>query len=224
VNIRNITILLLIPFIQYSLAEEMKAQTAFKTNLAIPLAHLVDSKNFGGGFNFGIDTRVLYNSALRITAHRSKIIFSNPELDFDAVSSSDRYEEFLKDGLRLGFKQYNNKDDERFVFIGEYVGFYTDVMYARRKEVMYKFKQGVGISDEKTLDKKGVFLAGGLSFGYTFNFNNFIIESNMGIGAAFNAKKFLVDNPTGLYFRQFDLWLIHSTTWHFELHVGYVFE
>ena len=214
-------LLLLLLIIQIN---DIKAQIAVRGNLALPLSPLVYSEIFGGGFDIGVDTKVLPNKSLRISAHSNKLFFSKPKRNANEFTGSVNFDQIQKYGLRLGFKSYLFKEDKEFEFNGIYLGFFTDIMYASRKKISYEYQQGVETNRKKLIDKKDILPAGGLNVGYTLDFNNIIVEPNFEIGAALNTRQFISDKPTAGFgdWRKLDQIIIHLTTWHFELHVGYV--
>ncbi len=217
--------LVLLIFLFAFQVNSMKAQTALRFNLALPVSPFVTSGISGGGFDLGVDTRVFSHSTLRISAHNNKIYLRKNEPDLYKASSTGFKDQLQKNGLRLGFKSYRNQTEEEFGFKGFYLGFFVDLMYARVQYINDEYTHGVRTTREVSFDSKGFFPAAGLNLGYTFNFNNFIIEPNLGVGAAFNTKNFIPEGPsTGLLdFRDIEPMVLHASTWHFELHIGYVF-
>lgn len=198
----------------------LPAQIVLKTNVVIPIANVIDSKNYGGGFDISLDIRLFPKNVLRISAYQHKQIMQNSMPDFNAMASSSKLDYFNKDGLRIALKNYMKKGEEASIPFGFYWGVFIDIMYAQRTIINRTWEKSVGYSENKLFEAKGLFWGAGINAGYTFKLKRFIIEPNVGLGRCFFPKKFITDEKDS-FVPDLDRFFINLTVCHVELHIGW---
>ncbi|MDX9848042.1 MAG: hypothetical protein RBT74_13750 [Tenuifilaceae bacterium] len=204
------------------IAVQGRGQYSVRTNLLLPVSHMVNAENYGLGFSLGVESVVTPQGVLRVSFHHQNQIISNSKPDYSAIASETAYDYIAKTGFRAGYKRYYKPAESNFLPNGFYIGAFTDLMYAHRILTKQVYTQETGLTEQTPIDKAGLFLGGGLSAGYTFTIGQFIIEPNVGIGLCFNPGSFS-GNSTNTFFSNLDPMPMHFSVWHLELHLGWVF-
>lgn len=204
------------------IAVPLIGQHSVRTNLVMPVSHLVDGENYGFGLNLGVESVISPKGVFKINFHHQNHIISNSKPDYSAIASETAYDYIKKTGFRTGYKRYYKPAEANSIPSELYIGVFADLMYAHRVLTKQTYTQEAGITQQIPIDKTGIFLGGGISAGYTFILGQLIIEPNLGIGLCFNPRSF-EDNSSNTFFSDLAPLPMHLSVWHAELNLGWTF-
>lgn len=197
-------------------------QHSVRTNLVMPVSHMVDGENYGFGLNLGVESVINPKGVIRISFHHQNQIISNSKPDYTAIASEMAYDYIKKTGFRAGYKRYYKLAETNNIPNGLYIGAFADLMYAHRVLTKQLYTQESGITQQTPIDRTGIFLGGGILAGYTFTIGQLIVEPNLGIGLCFNPRSF-EDNSSNTFFSDLAPLPMHLSVWHAELNLGWTF-
>ncbi len=204
------------------IAVQLRGQYSVRTNLILPVSHMIDDENYGFGFSFGVESVVNPKGVLRVSFHHQNQIISNSKPDYSAIASETAYDYIKKTGFRVGYKRYYKPAEDNSIPNGLYIGAFADLMYAHRVLTKQTYTQEAGIVQQTPIDKTGIFLGGGISAGYTFTLGQLIVEPNLGIGLCLNPRSF-EGNSSNNFFSDLAPLPMHLSVWHAELNLGWAF-